>query len=281
MARSHGSPEVRIGLIDGPVAIQHKDLAGARIRQVSPTKNISCVDPGSVACTHATFIAGILSARRGSLSPAICPGCPLLVRPIFEEKSFAQHRIPAASPRILAAAMTECIDEGARIINLSLSVARSSAKDEQILEHALEHALKHGVIVVAAAGNQGSIGSPALASNPWLLPVVACDPTGRPMWQSNLGRSISIRGLRAPGKDVVSLTPDSEPRMLEGTSVAVPFVTGAIALLWSQFPKLSAAQIRLAVTQPYGTSATSIVPRLLHAENAYQYLLQTSGRRAA
>ncbi len=80
MGRTTGSPEVTIGLIDGPVAIHH--LAGEHIREIGGTSSGTCGQTKSIACLHGTFIAGILSAKRGSAAPAICPNCTLLVRPI-------------------------------------------------------------------------------------------------------------------------------------------------------------------------------------------------------
>jgi subtilisin family serine protease len=56
-----------------------------------------------------------------------------------------------------------------------------------------------------------------------------------------------------------------------GTSVAAPFVTGTIALLWACFPDASATQIKLAITGiPHRHNA--IVPPLLDAEQAYEAL---------
>ena len=144
--------------------------------------------------------------------------------------------MPSATPQELAAAIVECIDAGARVINLSLALAQPSTKGEQALEEALNQAVRRGVIVVAAAGNQGTLGSSAITRHPWVIPVVACDLRGRPMNESNLGSSIGRRGLSAPGDGITSLSAEGQPLTLGGTSVAVPFVTGTIALLWSEFP---------------------------------------------
>ena len=107
----------------------------------------------------------------------------------------AATQMPSATPRELAAAIIECIDAGARVINLSLALAQPSIKGEQALEEALDQAVRRGVIVVAAAGNQGTLGSSAITRHPWVIPVVACDRRGRPMNDSNLGSSIGRRGL--------------------------------------------------------------------------------------
>src|SRR5690606_18824505 len=119
---------------------------------------------------------------------------------------------------------------------------------------------------VAAAGNQGTLGSSAITRHPWVIPVVACDESGRPVNESNLGGTIGTRGLSAPGDAVTSLGTNGQAVTLGGTSVAVPFVTGAIALLWSEFPKATAGHIKLAVTQAVLPRRASVVPPLLDAE---------------
>ena len=61
--------------------------------------------------------------------------------------------------------------------------------------------------------------------------------------------------------------------------MSVPFVTGTVALLWSEFPSATAAQIKLALTQaPIGRRASVISP-LLDAETAYRTLLAANAKR--
>ena len=279
MERISGIPDVKIGLIDGPVVVQHADLAGEHLHEITGNNGATCTQANSTACLHGTFIAGILSAKRNSPAPAICPNCTLLIRPIFAEKTTGDEQMPSATPQELAAAIIECIDAGARVINLSLALAQPSTKGEQSLEEALNQAIKRGVIVVAAAGNQGTLGSSAITRHPWVIPVAACDLRGRPMNESNLGSSIGRRGLSAPGDSITSLGSEGQSLTLGGTSVAVPFVTGAIALLWSEFPTATAAQIKLAITQTTTPRRASVVPPLLDAAAAYQILLTANTRR--
>ena len=99
------------------------------------------------------------------------------------------------------------------------------------------------------------------------------------MNESNLGSSISRRGLRAPGDAITSLSPGGQSITVGGTSVAVPFVTGAIALLWSEFPAATAAQIKLAIAQASTLRRASVVPPLLDAAAAYHILLTANAWR--
>lgn len=279
MARTSGRPEVVIGLLDGPVAVGHPDLASESIREL-PGVAGRCTQVSSRICQHGTFIAGILTARRGSGAPALCPGSSLLVRPIFGETMEAAERLPSASPRQVAEAIGESVDSGAWVLNLSAASAVPSTRVEQQLRDALDYAASRDVIVVAAAGNQATLGSSAITRHPWVLPVVGFGSDGRPQVQSNLGGSIGRRGLGAPGEDIASLAATGGLARQTGTSVAAAFVTGAIALLWSEFPDATALEIKAAVTHGQGGQRrTSVAPPLLDAWAAHEVLSRTLARR--
>jgi subtilisin family serine protease len=280
MERTSGRPEIMIGLIDGPVTIHHPDLVGANIREIPGAIAGTCSQAGSAACMHGTFVAGILCAKRDSIAPAICPNATLLLRPIFPETTASSNgQLPSATPEELAAAVVECIEAGAHVINLSAALVQPSPNDHRQLGDALDYAAKRGVIVVAAAGNQGTLGSSAITRHPWVVPVVACDLQGRPMSQSNLASSISRRGLSAPGDNITSLGAEGELLTFGGTSAAAPFVTGAVALLWSEFPAATGAAVKSAVTQAATLRRTTVVPPLLDSWAAYQTMVRASLRR--
>ena len=266
MELTSGRPEIGIGLVDGPVVVGHPDLAGENVREIPGRISGACAQASSLACMHGTFVAGILCAKRSSAAPAICPGCTLLVRPIFSETPAGNELIPSAAPEELAAAIIECVDTGARLVNLSAALAQvPSSRGERALGQALDHAATRGAIVVTAAGNQGTVGSTAITRHPWVIAVIACDRRGRPVNESNFGNSIGRRGLSAPGEGITSLGTDSKAVPSGGTSVAAPFVTGAIALVWSEFPDAGAGQIRVAVTKAHAQRRPTIVPALLNA----------------
>ena len=278
MKGSQGSPEIMIALVDGPVALNHSDLSAASIREL-PGKRGACSLADSPACAHGTFVAGILCARRGSAAPAICPACTLLLRPIFAESQSGNGRMPSATAEQLASAIFDCVEAGARIVNLSLALVQPSLTGKRRLEEALSHAANRGVIVVAAAGNQGMVGGSSITSHPWVIPIAACNLRGTPLSESNLGNSIGRRGLSAPGEGVTSLGTNGEPVTFGGTSAAAPFVTGAVALLWSRFPDASASSIQMAVTQVGTARRGTISPPLLDAWAAYETLASARGRR--
>ncbi|OEJ56848.1 hypothetical protein BGM19_01150 [Streptomyces agglomeratus] len=292
MARGAGRPEVVVAVVDGLVALGHPGLAGGHLRVLpggagdqGGQGDDPCRPTGADAsCRHGTYVVGLLGAGRTSRPPGICPGCTFLLRPIFaagrvtgRPAAPAVPVTPAARPEDLAAAIVECVDAGARVLNLSVAPDRPSSTDHRELEWALDHAANRGVITIVAAGNQGAVGTSVLTRHPWTVPVVAYDRRGRPMNLSNLGGSIGARGLGAPGEGVVGLGlgVDGRPLAVTGTSAAAPFVAGAVALLLSAFPAAPPADVRSALLLTAVGPRRTVVPPFLDAWAAYTALART------
>jgi subtilisin family serine protease len=180
--------------------------------------------------------------------------------------------MPSTTAEELAGAIVDCVKSGALVLNLSAALAQPFSRGEFELEQALDYAASRGVIAVAAAGNQGTLGASTITRHRSVIPVAACDLQGRPLSQSNLGSSIGKRGLMAPGEGITSLGTNGKPHTLGGTSAAAPFATGAIALLWSEFPSAQASQIKVAITHAGSVRRRAIAPPVLDAWAAYQIM---------
>ncbi len=251
----------KIGLIDGPVNSLHHDFDGIDITSIGKGKSSFCLSKDSPACVHGTFIAGILVARKGSLAPGVCLQMPLISRPLFCEASDLRQ-CPIVTPNDLAKAVIDVVDAGARVLNLSLGIVKTGLGKDADLHQAFDYAKSHDVIVVGASGNQGRIGHNPLFDHPWVIPAAACDSNGKLLPGSNIGKSIGQRGLLAPGKDIISTYSNGGYTKLSGTSMAVAFVAGNIAKLWSEFPDVSGKEIRDAILIT-GKRRTSVVPPIL------------------
>jgi subtilisin family serine protease len=286
---STGIPKVAIGVIDGPIDLNHPAFRGVNIRTVKESQAVACKSANSIACIHGTFVTGILCAKRGLPAPAICPGCKIILYPVFaEHESYmddnsnnyyhannndTKFSLPNITPKELSDAIIETINAGAKIINLSLGLSTSSIAIHYELLEAYEYAYKNDVIIVIAAGNQGSIGYSSLLNHPWVIPVTACDEKEMPTPYSNLGPSIGTHGLMAPGVNVKSTSSNGGYDKMSGTSFSAPFVTGAIALLWSVFPKATATQIiQSVISNAYSIHRHTIIPPMLNAEASYEAL---------
>lgn len=273
-----GRPDVVIGLLDGPVECDHPQLRHAAIQQARGAPQSKCIRVHTVACRHGTQIAGVLSAHRESPAPAICPACTLVVRPIFDESGPMTGALPITTPRELAAAIVDCVRAGARLLNMSIDL--TSIPPEPDLDNALAFATMRGVLVVAAIGNHLRLSNSTIAHHPWIIPVAACDRSGAPLPQLNLGSSIGRRGLLAPGSGVTSLRAGGGSIMSGGTSIATSFVTGTAALMWSLIPGATPSEIRIALTHAHLGDRVGVVPPLLDAYRGYQVLRAISKAKA-
>jgi subtilisin family serine protease len=274
MEVTSGDPLIRVGIIDGPIDGTHPALSRMRTIVAKGDNSVLCTFKNSIACIHGTFIAGILGATRGYAAPAMCPDCTFIVRPIFLEGASTSLDFPSTSPNKLADAIIDVVDAGAKIVNLSAGLASSSLKRYPSLITAYDYARSRGVLVVMAAGNQGYMGYLSLLSDPWIIPVASCNEEGKFYSESNFGPTIGRRGLMAPGINIISSIPgDRQYAQMSGTSTAAAFVTGALALLWSAFPKANPSLLRNALfAHVNGDRYKGIIPRILNVEMARKYL---------
>ncbi|MGH2534220.1 MAG: S8 family serine peptidase [Thermomicrobiales bacterium] len=137
----------------------------------------------------------------------------------------------------LAAAIYYAIDHGARVINLSLG----STHDAIVTEEAVADAAGRGIIVTAAAGNLNRFEPEEYpASGGVALGVAATDAQDLKSAFSNFHPALAVS---APGTGIASTVPGGGYATWSGTSMATPFVSGAAALLLSQNPGWSAAEV--------------------------------------
>ncbi|WP_424890258.1 S8 family serine peptidase [Streptomyces sp. XH2] len=269
MARTPGRPSVVVGLIDGRVALDHPAFAGHPVRELRPAAGTGGCRRADICCAHGTAVAGVIAGGRG-----VCPRCTLMSRPLFADRPADGGPATCLSgvrTGELADAITESVDAGAHVLNLSMAQPAPSGFRDRTLEAALDHAADRGVILVVAAGNQSRMHASALTDHPWVIPVTAYDRAGHPMPQSNLSASIGRHGVGAPGDRIPGPGLGDRPFLLSGTSAAAPFVTGTVALLRSAVPEATAAAVRYALTHGPGRRR-SVSPPLLDAWAAYKAL---------
>ncbi|MCU7522265.1 MAG: S8 family serine peptidase [Ignavibacteria bacterium] len=140
-------------------------------------------------------------------------------------------------------ALEYCIANGIKIVNCSWGGSAGS----QALYDEISKANQAGVIVVAASGNSGidmdiTPQYPAAYDLPNIISVAAHDSNGNLASFSNYGK-ISA-DLSAPGVDIYSCIPDNQYGYISGTSMAAPFVTGAVALIKTVYPEKTNAEVK-------------------------------------
>ncbi|GLZ01996.1 type VII secretion-associated serine protease mycosin [Actinoplanes sp. NBRC 103695] len=238
---------VTVGIVDTGVAADSPQLRGRVLRGVDVTKNAAAADTDCFG--HGTFIAGIIAAApaAGTGFSGVAPAAKLL--PVR-----VAHGLDDGTAGLLARGIRAAVDAGASVINISASAASPEAS----LVAAVQYAEEHDVVVVAAAANgateQRTVAYPAAL--PTVLAVGAIDAAGVLADFSQQGRHLR---LVAPGVDVVSIGPGGPGHWVgSGTSYAVPFVVGVVALVRAYRPDLTAAQVRHRLLTTADHPATAI-----------------------
>ena len=208
---------------------------------------------------HGTHVAGIIGADRTN---------NLGVMGIADAVQIMGVRaVPDGDERDkdVANAIRYAADNGAQIINMSFGKGYSPQR--KAVEEAERYALSKGVLLVQAAGNDGSdIDTAANYPSPRYLdgttiPNVITVGASAENNDTELVAGFSNYGKKtvdvfAPGKDIYSTVPGSKYENNSGTSMASPVVTGVAAVLKSYFPKLTYADIKRIILQsatPYST----------------------------
>lgn len=141
----------------------------------------------------------------------------------------------------VADGITWAADHGAQVISMSLGGSSTSST----LSNAVKYALNKGVVVVAAAGNDGTSGYSYPGAYSGVISVAATDGDDRLASFSNYGSWVKVA---APGVDILSSYAGGGYQYLSGTSMATPLVAGEAAAIRAQAPSLTNTQVASLIT---------------------------------
>jgi subtilisin family serine protease len=232
-----------VAVLDTGVDATHPDLRGA----VLPGLDVVGGTTDSTDTEgHGTSVAGIIAARSDNRQgvAGICWSCSILPVKVLGPDG-------TGDMDSLAAGIVRATDAGARIVNMSLGGPAGSAT----LDEAIAYAVARNVVLVAAAGNNGSSAPFYPAANPNVIGVAATDDSDRLYSWSNLGDWVRVT---APGCDPTTAL-GSTYAIFCGTSAAAPVVSGLVALTLSLQPSASRADIVRAVTD--STDVVEALPK--------------------
>jgi cyanobactin maturation PatA/PatG family protease len=229
LKETQGHPDISIAVLDGPVDETHSCFAGARLKYID--FNNSKIKVNGPATRHGTHITSIIFGQHTSNVRGIAPECQGLLFPLFKDGN-AGNLIPSSQLE-LAQAITRAVEQGANIINISGGELDSSGEGSDFLSDAICNAHENGVLIIAAAGNNGCDCLHVPAAMPSVLAVGAMDESGNPMEFSNWGQQYQTQGILAPGQNIPGAGPNDSIVLKTGTSFATPIVSGVAALLLS------------------------------------------------
>lgn len=230
---SEGSNQVTVAVIDTGIDINHIEFQGL----ISPKSyNAFTLQTGieNVIDTHGhgTMVAGIIAAKKNNQEgiAGIASNINLMVIKANDENQ------GAFEDKAIIEGIYYATDNGADVINLSLG---NSTKNIQ-MEIAVNYAYNNGVVVVAAAGNDGVSDPLYPAAFARSISVSSVDSRQTFTDYSNYGQTVDIS---APGSDITTTVINQGYGTVSGTSFATPQVTGVIALMLSYFDHSSVEEI--------------------------------------
>jgi hypothetical protein len=178
---------------------------------------------------HGTAMAAYIAARGGGTGfLGVAPEAKIL---------------PVALPSLNAPdaqAIHYAVDHGAKVINMSFGVKAPCPTDVQ---QAVAYAIQHDVVLVAAAGNNGASDNASVfpANCPGVLAVGATDGQNHPWSKTERQPYVA---MAAPGVTQIGLLRDGQIHTADGgTSGAAALTSGAVALVRSAYPEMSARQV--------------------------------------
>jgi serine protease AprX len=274
-----GTPQgagVTVAVIDTGIA-NVPDLAGNIVPVVGAGgTTTSCVnfstEPGCAdSYGHGTFIAGLIAgngARKG-----VAPAAGLLsVKLSGRDGTSSVSQVLAAIQWVVENRDLYHIG----VLNLSLRVESNLSYRIDPVNLAVEQAWANDIVVVASAGNQGTVGAETISKpgdDPWIITVgstvdrgtnglgddVIADFSSRgPTYTDGLAKpdvvapGRSLISVRSPGSAADTTVPtyvDATYRRGSGTSFTAGIVSGAAAVLRSADPTASNDRIKFALKQ--------------------------------
>ncbi len=200
--------------------------------------------------SHGTHVAGIIAAERNNGKGVNGVANNVAIMSIRAVPNGDEY------DKDIARGIRYAVDNGARVINGSFG--KSYSPKAQWVYDAIKYAADNNVLFVHAAGNDGANlddptnanfpndqikNGPEMANN--VITVGALNAE----YGSELVASYSNYGninvdIFAPGTDIYSTYPNNEYEFSPGTSMAAPAIAGVAALIMSQYPTLTAAQVK-------------------------------------
>jgi subtilisin family serine protease len=217
-AVSNGGKGIRVGIIDSGIYTQHEDFQGADIEEgynfVTNTTDTVDVD------NHGTSVAGIIAAQEnnGKGIVGIAPDATLI--PIV-----VNYKGTGTVSHIVKGIMAAADDYNCKIINLSVGTRGDHLNS---MSDAVEYALEKGIIVVAAAGNNGNSTLIYPACLNGVIGVGAVDSEGNVASYSQRNTSVDVT---AQGSSMYIPVYTGGYSIRQGTSFSAPVVTGMLTLL--------------------------------------------------
>lgn len=215
-SKTLGDPAVRVAVLDGYWNDRHAVLRGCNLT--------SQTDQNDDVSVHGMQVASILAGQPTGPLLGIAPQSTYLSFPALAEDG-------SCSQAELASSIASAREHGAHIVCICAGAPSVSGRADAGLSRSVQACHDDGILIVAAAGNDGCACLHVPGALPTVFPIGAMDREGKPLQSSNWGEEYGHTGILAPGHEVPAFDHAAgEVGLLTGTSAATAVAAGTIAL---------------------------------------------------
>ncbi|MDB2495361.1 S8 family serine peptidase [Flavobacteriaceae bacterium] len=279
---TRGSEKITIAIVDNGFNLQHPELTSKVVQPYNVWKHSDEIFPQE--SDHGTHVAGIALAIADNDQgiSGIAPNCKFM--PI----QVANDRGLMTTTSILDGILY-ALYQGADVVNISLGskfdglsqisedkqrdLIRNHFKEEERLwREVMRIAAKHNSTIVLAAGNDNVLSGIEAMQRPELfLTVSATDKNNTNITKANFSNYGTYSKISAPGVGIYSTIGSNSYQKMDGTSMAAPIVSGAVALMKSLKGSITTREI-ICILQNTGKPTQGTIGNLIQIDEALKKL---------
>ncbi|GEM_PF-282836 len=291
-----GNDSIIVAVVDNGFDLAHPELASKIHKPYNIVSRNSKVSPVNKQgqSGHGTHVAAIAvgKSNNGQGLAGIAPDCRLMPVQVATPENYT-------TTSALMDGILYAIYQGAHVVNISMGIGSSmfanyhpleqlnyiennGKEEEKVWDKIHQIASQYNCILVWAAGNENHVsGYDPSKRHPVGIKVSATNQQDQKALFSNYGNfsayPVNYSTLSAPGVAIYSAVPGNSYQQMDGTSMAAPIVAGAVALMKSVRPDITAAEV-IQILQKTGKpvyAPSTPVGNLLQLQNA---LLAVTGQ---
>jgi subtilisin family serine protease len=275
---TRGSEEVTVAIVDNGFNLSHPELKSKVVQPYNVWTQSAKIFPQQV--DHGTHVAGtaIAMADNGKGICGIAPNCKFMPVQVANE----QERMTTTS---ILDGILYALYQGADVINVSLGsmftglaqygeavqkdmINNHFKEEERLWRHVMRIAAGHNSSIVIAAGNDNVLaGIDAIQRPELFITVSAVDKNNRSDNKAGFSNYGQFSDISAPGVGIYSSVGKSSYQTMDGTSMAAPIISGAVALMKSLNTSITNKQI-LCILQNTGLETQGNIGKLLQLDKA-------------
>jgi hypothetical protein len=228
-----GSADIVVAVVDNAIQTNHEDLAANMLAGRDISDNDNDPSPPDTTFYHGTHVAGLVGAvTNNNLGIASAANNRVRILPVKVTPDNASPEMVYHGFEGIAWAVAN----GADIINISWGGSAYSVTEQAVINDAYAS----GVVIIAAAGNEGLPSVYYPASYDHVISIASTTSLDEKSYFSNYHSGID---LSAPGSGIYSTVPVNKYSFQSGTSMAAPIASSVFAYVWSVKRELTPLQL--------------------------------------